>query len=302
MAYNYITDSNTNAVYKTTSPEGSKLIQQYVNQVGGERISAKRKRLAFLSPTTKLEWMRGATEAEWEVGMGGHGPWDLWVGPSAPGMASRRIKAIDGESLRPGGYWEARRAGWRNRLDYSFLTHDQIIAMDKNIQIAALLKRGPQKQRRGSAWIDIVGVDAADYIAMLQRYQDVLHNSDEYKSMLIAVDAHGEVLPNAAGREKIARDGNTARNRAMWNAVKTSEQAARASEQTARTSEQAAKIASEVVNVAALDKEFGPNMKVYNAVHDLTTSRTLARLDSLISAVRNSSLNDPFSKLVSPDF
>jgi len=35
MAYNYITDLNTNAIYKTTSPEGSKLIQQYVNQVGG---------------------------------------------------------------------------------------------------------------------------------------------------------------------------------------------------------------------------------------------------------------------------
>ena len=78
--------------------------------------------------------------------------------------------------------------------------------------------------------------------------------------------------------------------------------ASRAAQQAWRSSELAAKSASEVVNVAALDKEFGPNMQVYNAVHDLTTSRTLARLDSLISAVRNSSLSDPFSKLVSPDF
>ena len=35
MSYNYITDSHTNAVYKTTSPEGAKLIQQYMNQMGG---------------------------------------------------------------------------------------------------------------------------------------------------------------------------------------------------------------------------------------------------------------------------
>ena len=35
MSYNYITDSHTNAVYKTTSPEGVKLIQRYMNQVGG---------------------------------------------------------------------------------------------------------------------------------------------------------------------------------------------------------------------------------------------------------------------------
>ena len=54
--------------------------------------------------------------------------------------------------------------------------------------------------------------------------------------------------------------------------------------------------------LAPLDKEFGPNMQAYKTVHDLTTSRTLARLDSLISAVRNSSLSDPFSKLVSPEF
>ena len=35
MSYNYITDSHTNAIYKTTSPDGVKLIQRYMNQVGG---------------------------------------------------------------------------------------------------------------------------------------------------------------------------------------------------------------------------------------------------------------------------
>ena len=67
-------------------------------------------------------------------------------------------------------------------------------------------------------------------------------------------------------------------------------------------SDLAAKSATEAVAVAALDKEFGPNMQAYKTVHDLTTSRTLARLDSWISAVRNSSLSEPFSKLVSPEF
>ena len=36
MSYNYITDLNTNAIYKTTSREGAELIHRYMNQVGGQ--------------------------------------------------------------------------------------------------------------------------------------------------------------------------------------------------------------------------------------------------------------------------
>ena len=96
-------------------------------------------------------------------------------------------------------------------------------------------------------------------------------------------------------------------------AVYASQQAAKSASEASRRarmkSDLAAKSATEAVAVADLDKEFGPNMQAYKTVHDLTTSRTLARLDSLlarldslISAVRNSSLSDPFSKLVSPEF
>ena len=52
----------------------------------------------------------------------------------------------------------------------------------------------------------------------------------------------------------------------------------------------------------ALDREFGKNVDLYRTEHNLTDSRTLARLDSLIAAVRNSSLSDPFSSLTSPKF
>jgi len=122
MSYNYITDSHTNAVYKTTSPEGAKLIQRYMNQVGG----------------SGQDW----------------------------GPFSRRTDA----------------------------------------EIYAERDRMAAIRRRAAAAAEV---------------------------------AAAEVAERAAGA------------------------------------------------VADLDEEFGPNTKVYNAVHDLTISRTLARLDSLISAIRN---------------
>ena len=48
MSYNYITDLNTNAIYKTTSREGAELIHRYMNQVGGQTGSGKNSRTILL--------------------------------------------------------------------------------------------------------------------------------------------------------------------------------------------------------------------------------------------------------------
>tara|TARA_B110000208_G_C11501050_1_gene333231 strand:+ start:170 stop:580 length:411 start_codon:yes stop_codon:yes gene_type:complete len=70
----------------------------------------------------------------------------------------------------------------------------------------------------------------------------------------------------------------------------------------ARLADSFAKEAEKVVAVLHLDQEFGKNTLVYSKYHDMGTSRLLARMDSLISAVRNSSLSDPFSHVLTPVF
>ena len=150
--------------------------------------------------------------------------------------------------------------------------------------------------------------------------------------MLIAVDTHGEVLLNASAarieeeplryeeQQRVEEEQQRVEEeqrfeeqqrveeeqRREHNVRRVGERATDAAQQAWGSSDEAAKSASEVVAkvasdaaTAALDKEFGPNTTVYNAGgHDLTTSRTLARLDSLIWAVRNSSLMaQRFSKL-----
>ena len=64
----------------------------------------------------------------------------------------------------------------------------------------------------------------------------------------------------------------------------------------------AVKEAEEIVATALLDQQFGKNTLTYSKHHDISTARLLARMDSLISAVRQSSLSDPFAKIPSPDF
>jgi len=81
----------------------------------------------------------------------------------------------------------------------------------------------------------------------------------------------------------------------MWNKCK---KATKASE----SAETFAKEAEEVVAAMLLDHEFGKNTFVYSHHHDMSTARLLARMDSLISAVRNSSLSDPFSHVPTPVF
>ena len=81
----------------------------------------------------------------------------------------------------------------------------------------------------------------------------------------------------------------------MWNKCK---KATKASE----SAETFAKEAEEVVAAMLLDHEFGKNTFVYSHQHDMSTARLLARMDSLISAVRNSSLSDPFSHVPTPVF
>ena len=81
----------------------------------------------------------------------------------------------------------------------------------------------------------------------------------------------------------------------MWNKCK---KATKASE----SAETFAKEAEEVVAAMLLDHEFGKNTFVYRHHHDMSTARLLARMDSLISAVRNSSLSDPFSHVPTPVF
>ena len=65
---------------------------------------------------------------------------------------------------------------------------------------------------------------------------------------------------------------------------------------------EADEIVATALATALLDHQFGKNTLTYSKHHDMSTARLLARMDSLISAVRQSSLNDPFAKIPSPDF
>ena len=342
MSYNYITDSHTNAVYKTTSPEGAKLIQRYMNQVGGavaarraavvakkaawqamtleERKAASRKKGLAERERKRLE--RRATMEQTPQGrrtlraedwyeqqkmpanerFNDLADWDAFVGTRREvgdqywqrGVEPGR--SVAGEFPRPQDVKRragkpieraANRARWRRRGDYSSLTEDEKIAMDKDKEVTELLIRSAAERL---ALRDTNG-GGPRYIEALTRHQQLLHNTDDYKSGLLALEAL-EAMENASRASQRAWSSSDRAAKSASVAVE------RASAQQRAT---AASMASSAAAVA-LDKEFGPNMQVYNAVHDLTTSRTLARLDSLISAVRNSSLSDPFSKLVSPDF
>jgi hypothetical protein len=99
----------------------------------------------------------------------------------------------------------------------------------------------------------------------------------------------------ALKRQREAKDEMECRLRNMWNKCK---KATKASE----SAETFAKEAEEVVAAMLLDHEFGKNTFVYSHHHDMSTARLLARMDSLISAVRNSSLSDPFSHVPTPVF
>ena len=285
MSYNYITDSHTNAVYKTTSPEGAILIQRYMNQVGGSRI--------------EREMMRQKPS------------------PGQPPQP-RLLHHRDHKSTIEAAIREMRaRTGKLPITTISFLDDadlDVDVAVAKSNEVTPedwtiimkKLKGGWfSADRLGNYTPRKVGKPAQKQINLaVSRLHRLMwdkasqQEKQPYEDVLAEWLTQREREIDACEREKKERAerGGVAR----INRIKLL--ASRAAQQAWRSSELAAKSASEVVNVAALDKEFGPNMQVYNAVHDLTTSRTLARLDSLISAVRNSSLNDPFSKLVSPDF
>jgi hypothetical protein len=77
---------------------------------------------------------------------------------------------------------------------------------------------------------------------------------------------------------------------------------ARLADRFAKEAEKVVAAAADAAAVLPLDQEFGKNTLVYSKYHDMGTSRLLARMDSLISAVRNSSLSDPFSHVLTPAF
>ena len=77
---------------------------------------------------------------------------------------------------------------------------------------------------------------------------------------------------------------------------------ARLADRFAKEAEKVVAAAADAAAVLPLDQEFGKNTLVYSKYHDMGTSRLLARMDSLISAVRNSSLSDPFSHVLTPVF
>ena len=77
---------------------------------------------------------------------------------------------------------------------------------------------------------------------------------------------------------------------------------ARLADRFAKEAEKVVAAAADAAAVLPLDQEFGKNTLVYSKYHDMGTSRLLARMDSLITAVRNSSLSDPFSHVPTPVF
>ena len=135
-------------------------------------------------------------------------------------------------------------------------------------------------------------VSLSNYI--VESIRNPISKAIEKRDSEILLPIHNKVQ-NAL---RVAREAFKIANIPCYKAIEASNVATKASE----SAETFAKEAEEVVAVLLLDCEFGKNTLVYSKCHDMGTSRLLARMDSLITAVRNSSLSDPFSHVPTPVF
>ena len=101
---------------------------------------------------------------------------------------------------------------------------------------------------------------------------------------------------------KAANNANKSVNNAIRYLKKNRQNACKNATKAVQAAHLAVKEADEIVATALLDHQFGKNTLTYSKHHDMSTARLLARMDTLISAVKNSSLSDPFAKIPSPDF
>ena len=123
-------------------------------------------------------------------------------------------------------------------------------------------------------------------------------------SILEDIKTNAISIANKAARSanNAARSVNKAANNAIRYNKKNRQNACKNANKAVQAAQLAVKEAEEIVATALLDHQFGKNTLTYSKHHDMSTARLLARMDSLISAVRQSSLSDPFAKIPSPDF
>ena len=321
MSYNYITDSHTNAVYKTTSPEGAKLIQRYMNQVGGSTSTDRRRHAVTTELWTTSEWAKptflrpGSRPGVRPISLANthYHLTQAWLSVLDPDPPPSKLGLHVNKRLARLDVIE----GLLNELPLENYNYGDISTEQQN-KIGIIIQQIRDFLTENAGEIETELGEEADHTewavanplihqldmirkASPKRIVDGLSRATSLES-----DWLREVYRRTYEPLKVFRDDAMARRmekRALRMAAVTKRRrVAKAASSAARKAAAVAKSTTEAVVVAALDKEFGPNMQAYNTVHDLTTSRTLARLDSLISAVRNSSLSDPFSKLGSPDF
>ena len=321
MSYNYITDSHTNAIHKTTSPEGAKLIQRYMNQIGGSTATDRPRHSVTTELWTTSEWAKPAflRKARGKVD-------PAWSQPISLAAMHYRLTQAWLSVLDPAGGYElglhvnkrlARldvTEGLLNELPLENYNYGDI-STEQQSKIGIIIKKIAHFSTENAGEIEpldetvengsAAAFDAASILANQFRHQFERIRSGNgglERAADLENDWRREVFRRTYEPLKVFKDAVKARRmeeRGRKQAVVAKRKRAA---KVALKAAAVAKSAAEVVVLAALDKEFGPNMQAYKTVHDLTTSRTLARLDSLILAVRNSSLSDPFSKLGSPDF
>jgi len=322
MSYNYITDSHTNAVYKTTSPEGAKLIQRYVNQIGGSTATDRSRHAVTTELWTTSEWAKptflrpGSRPGGRPISLANmhYHLTQAWL--SVLGTSNRSQLGLHvNKRLARLDVIE----GLLNELPLENYNYGDISTEQQN-KIGIIIKQIGDIITENAGEIKSVDETGEDYSAWVVA-NPFMHQFEMIRKATSGRGTAAEALSNGLSRATTLESGwlrevyrrtyeplkvfrDDAKARRMEERVR--KQAAVAKRRrVAKTALKAAVVAkstAEAVAVAALDKEFGPNMQAYKTVHDLTTSRTLARLDSLILAVRNSSLSDPFSKLGSPDF
>ena len=351
MSYNYITDLNTNAVYKTTSPEGAKLIQRYMNQVGGAWSGWKR---GDATPPHMFPRRRDAMLTKDAIQHKLDAP---IYAAQALEAAARGLHFKDHQSTIQAAILEMHaRTRKFPAATISFLADADLdieVAVAKLEQVSSkdwkvLLRRGhTEKIRMSPHWaLGVRGAEEGTRHAVDMRrgeragsrprpkksekvekarqfWDDEFprltrllayklwkklpqEEKQSYEDAAKEVKAAHDEKKREEAVERDERERERERKKEVRRIHKSKQLASRTAQQAWESSDEAAKSASEVVAkvagdaaTAALDKEFGPNTTVYNAGgHDLTASRTLARLDSLIWAVRNSSLMaQRFSKL-----
>ena len=196
---------------------------------------------------------------------------------------------------------------YRNAINMAKAASDAAqLAVKEADEIALYIQDGPQFIHSNPPTISKITWNAV-FInkVILKTTYFTCQNDPNYFNLICknATNAANEAALCAGyAHELCLRDVNKALRKQKMCVARMVRMAVHNANKAVQAAQLAVKEADEIVATALLDHQFGKNTLTYSKHHDMSTARLLARMDTLISAVKNSSLSDPFAKIPSPDF